>query len=183
MWLRLCQRIDQFSRVLGEWVSWLTLAMVLVTCVVVLLRYFFQSGWIWLQELITWMHAMVFLLGAAYTLQADEHVRVDVFYRQMSARNKALVNLVGTMLLLYPTCCFIVWAGWDYVASAWYVMEGSREAGGLPYPFVPLLKSAMLAMAALLMLQGTGLLVRSVVTLLRPDDEPRQPTASHIPLA
>ncbi|MEM9058087.1 MAG: TRAP transporter small permease subunit [Pseudomonadota bacterium] len=176
--------IDRFSQRVGHAVSWLTLAMVLVTGVVVVLRYFFQSGWIWLQELITWMHAMVFLLGAAYTLSVDEHVRVDVLYRQMSARSQALVNLLGTVLLLFPTCGFVLWAGWDYVVSAWQVKEASREAGGLPYPFVPLLKSAMLALGALLIVQGLGLLLRSVLTLVGPADRvPPPAAASHRPMA
>lgn len=180
---RLCNVIDGINRRLGEAVSWLTLAMVLVTCVVVLLRYFFQSGWIWLQELITWMHAMVFLLGAAYTLQADEHVRVDVFYRQMSVRQRALVNLIGTLLLLVPSCIFILWAGWNYVESSWRILEGSREAGGLPYPFVPFLKSAMLAMAALLLLQGISLSLRSAIAFRHGSGPAPPPPSTHPPVA
>ncbi|MEL7448430.1 MAG: TRAP transporter small permease subunit [Pseudomonadota bacterium] len=183
MWLQLSESIDRFSRRLGEAVSWLTLAMVLVTSVVVVLRYFFQVGWIWLQELITWMHAMVFLLGAAYTLQADEHVRVDVLYRQFTPRRQALVNLLGTLFLLLPTCGFILWAGWDYVASAWSIKEASREVGGLPYPFVPVLKSAMLAMALMLIAQGVSLGLRSILTLVLPPGQVPPAPTSHRPVA
>ena len=90
-------RLDQFSELTGSVIAWLTLFMVLGTFVIVLLRYAFDLGWIWMQESITWMHATMFMLGAAYTLKRDEHVRVDIFYRQMSGRQAAWVNLLGTI--------------------------------------------------------------------------------------
>ena len=83
-------RVDRLVCGLGRMVSWLTMTMVLITATVVVLRYVFGVGWIWLQETVTWMHATVFLLAAAYTLSHDEHVRVDIFYRGMSPRRQAL---------------------------------------------------------------------------------------------
>ena len=178
---RVAAGIDGFSVWVGHAVAWLTLAMVLVTFVVVVLRYFFDAGWIWLQELTVWMHAMVFLLGAAYTLKAGDHVRVDVFYRRMSARGRAWVDLAGVLLLLLPFCGFLMWTAAGYVGDAWLRNEGSREAGGLPYPFVPLLKSAMLAMAVMLALQGLSQLLGAALRLAGHappapiDDEPETP--------
>ena len=87
--------LDAVSIKVGHGVSWLTLLMVLVTFVIVVMRYVFDTGLIWLQESLTWMHAAVFMLGAAYTLQQEEHVRVDIFYREMSDRRRAWVNLLG----------------------------------------------------------------------------------------
>jgi len=81
--------LDRLSTILGKGASWLTLFMVIVTCVIVVMRYVFDVGLIWLQESVIWMHAAVFMLGAAYTLEQEEHVRVDVFYRTMSARRRA----------------------------------------------------------------------------------------------
>jgi len=139
--------------------------MVLVTFLVVVLRYVFDLGFIWLQETVTWMHAAVFMLGAAYTLLGDEHVRVDVFYREFSPRRKAIVDAAGVLLFLLPLCAFMIWSAWDFVAASWAIKEASRESGGLPYPMVPLLKSVLLLMPAMLVLQGTSLLLKSVATL------------------
>ncbi|MGM0595080.1 MAG: TRAP transporter small permease subunit [Pseudomonadota bacterium] len=161
---RIAHRIDQFSDWTGRLLAWLTLAMVLITFTVVVLRYLFDSGWIALQESITYMHALVFMLGAAYTLRHDGHVRVDIFYQRFGERGRAWVDLLGTLLLLLPVCAFIAWASWDYVSNAWELREGSREAGGLPGVY--LLKTAIPLMALLLLLQGCALALRSALVLL-----------------
>ncbi len=154
--------LDRISIATGRAASWLTLAMVLVTFVIVVLRYVFDVGLIWLQESLTWLHAVVFMLGAAYTLQRDEHVRVDIFYRDMSERGRAWVNLLGTLFFIFPMCAFFMWAAWDYVAVSWSIGEVSRNAGGLPFPFIPLLKSVLIVMPLAVALQGTSLLLRSI---------------------
>ncbi len=119
-------------RAVGQGASWLILLMVLVTFVVVLLRYGFNLGWVWLQESVTYLHAAVFMLAAAWTWQDDGHVRVDIFYRGRSPRRQAWVNLLGTLLFLVPVCIYLLVIGWDYVAASWSLKEGSRQAGGLP---------------------------------------------------
>ncbi len=139
--------------------------MVLVTCVVVVLRYAFDLGFIWLQESVTWMHAAVFMLGAAYTLSCDEHVRVDVFYREMSRARKAWVDLIGVLIFLLPLCAFIAWSSWDFVAASWSLKEASRESGGLPYPMLPLLKSILVLMPITLALQAVALAMKSISVL------------------
>ena len=164
---RLADAIDRFSSGIGRLVSWVTLAMVLVTVVIVVLRYVFDAGLIWLQEALTWMHAAVFMLGAAYTLQQDEHVRVDVFYRGMSPRRRASVDAVGVLIFLLPLCGFLLVQAWPYVSASWSINEISRDTGGLPYPAIPLLKSVLLAMPVLVGLQGIALLARSVLRLSR----------------
>ena len=168
--LRLAAALESISVAVGRSVALLTAVMVVVTAIVVLLRYLFGLGWIWLQESITWMHAAVFMLAAAYTLAREEHVRVDVFYREMSARARAWVDLVGTLVLLLPVCIFLLWSGWGYVASSWGISEASQEAGGLPALY--LLKSVLVAMPALLGLQGVALAARSAAILLRQDPAP-----------
>jgi len=159
--------IDRISIATGNAAAWLTLAMVVGTCVVVVLRYVFDIGLIWLQESITWMHAVVFMLGAAYTLQQEEHVRVDIFYRDMSERHRAWVNLLGVLLFILPLCVFLVMTSFDYVMAAWRIREVSRESGGLPYPFVPLLKSVLLLMPVSVLLQGISLALNSIATIRR----------------
>jgi len=136
----------------GRTVSWFLLLVVLLTFAIVILRYGMNLGWIWLQELVVYLHSAVFLLAAAWAFQADEHVRVDIFYRAKSPRHKAWVNLLGTLLFVVPFSVYLLVVGWGYVSASWQVFEGSREAGGLN--FVYLLKSLILIMPALLLLQS-----------------------------
>lgn len=138
--------------VTGRAVAWLTLFMVLLTFAIVVLRYGFNLGWIWLQEGVTYLHATVFMVAAAWAFQTDDHVRVDIFYRGSSPRYKSMVNLAGTLLFLMPFSLFLIIIGWNYVAASWETMEASREAGGLPMVF--LLKSLILVLPALLLLQS-----------------------------
>jgi len=144
--------VDFFTEWMGRTVSWLSLGMVMVTAIVVVLRYGFDLGWIGLQESVVYMHALLFMLGASYTLKHDAHVRVDIVYQRLGARSRAWVDLLGSWLLLMPVCIFIGWIAWEYVAASWSVHESSREAGGLPAVF--LLKSVILIFAATLLLQG-----------------------------
>ena len=160
---RLADRLDAIAELTGRAVSWLTLAMVLVTLAVVTLRYLFDIGSIALQESITYLHAVVFMLGAAYTLKHDDHVRVDIFYQQRSVKVRAWINLIGTVLLLIPVCVFIFVSSLDYVTAAWSIREGSREAGGLDGVY--LLKTIIPLMACLLLLQGFAVALRSVLQI------------------
>jgi len=137
--------------------------IVLLTFSIVVLRYVFNWGSIGLQEAVMYMHALVFMGGAAYALQMDEHVRVDIFYRGMDARKKAWVNLLGTVLLLLPVCVFLIWISFAYVDRAWDLKEASPEPGGLP--FVYLLKTYIPLMGGLLFLQGLSVVIRSVQTI------------------
>jgi len=157
--LRLADGLDQVNLWVGRTIAWLALAMVLITFLVVVMRYGFDSGSIALQESVTYMHAMLFMLGAAYTLRQNGHVRVDIFYQRFSRRGRAWVDLLGTLVLLIPVCLFILSSSFDYVADAWSVKEGSREAGGLPYVYW--LKSLILLMPLLLLLQGLIWLLRN----------------------
>lgn len=175
---RLADALRAINETAGRLIAWLTIPMVIGTFVVVLLRYAFDVGWIWMQESIVWMHAVVFMLAAAYTLNRDEHVRVDIFYREMPARRKAIVNILGTCLFLLPVAVFIFAISWDYVSVSWQIREGSREAGGLPYPFVPMLKSVIVATSLLLILQGLADLISNTLVLLGESAErPRSTTA------
>lgn len=147
----------------GQAVAWLTLLMVLLTFLVVVLRYGFDLGWIALQESVTYLHALNFMLGAAFTLKHDGHVRVDIFYQKFGPRGRAWVDLLGTLLLLLPVCLFILIASWGYVAESWAVRESSGEAGGLPLVF--LLKSILLLMPVLLLIQGLIMIGEAIATL------------------
>lgn len=161
--------INTFIDFCGRSVSWLTLLMVLVTFLVVVLRYVFDSGSIALQESITYLHSMIFLIGASWTLQQDAHVRVDIFYTHFNKEARAWVNFIGSAFLLLPVMVFISWISWDYVSSSWDVLEGSREAGGIAGVF--LLKSLILVFTALLILQGLVQIVESMMTIIYPPED------------
>ena len=160
-------KVESFIDWSGRTVSWLSLFLVLVTFIVVVLRYVFDSGSIALQETSTYFHACVFLVGMAYTMQQDAHVRVDIFYSRFSKQAKAWVDLFGAVFLLLPFMLFISWISWSYIADSWSVLEGSREAGGLPGVY--LLKSLILVMTGLLSLQTFAQMARNIQTILRDD--------------
>ncbi len=158
-------RLDRFSELTGQLTAWLTLLMVIVTFAVVVMRYVFDAGLIWMQESVVWMHAFVFMIGAAYTLQRDEHVRVDIFYREMSSRGRAWIDLLGVLVFLLPLCIFLALKAWDFVAFSWALAETSRESGGLPYPLLPMLKTVLILMPAAVGLQGVSLALKSLRTI------------------
>ena len=166
MFNKLITTTEAFIDWSGRTVSWLSLLLVLVTFIVVVLRYAFDGGSIALQETSTYLHACIFLVGMAYTLQQDAHVRVDIFYAKLSIQGKAWVDLIGALFLLLPFMLFISWISWSYVAASWAVFEGSREAGGLPGVF--LLKSLILLMTFLLTLQALTQVVRNINTIINP---------------
>jgi len=157
--LRTAGLLDRVNGLLGPVVAWLALVMVLVTFLVVVLRYAFDAGSIALQESVTYMHATLFMLGIAYTLQQDGHVRVDIFYQRFSRRGRAWVDLLGTLVLLVPICLFVLASSWGYVAESWSVHEASREAGGLPYVY--LLKTLQIVMPVLVLIQGLVWMLRN----------------------
>lgn len=157
------ERVERLVDVLGQFVAWWMLAMVATQFLVVVMRYAFDLGWIGLQESVVYIHAFVFMGAMAYTLRNDGHVRVDIFYRRMGARQRAVVDLIGTTLLLFPVCIFILVTSWDYVWVSWQRLEGSREAGGLPAVWA--LKSLMIVLPVLLMLQGSAWIGRALLCI------------------
>lgn len=163
--------LDAANRHIGNAIAWLTLAMVVTTFAVVLVRYYFQtSHLVRLQEAVTWMHAITFMLGAGWTLGRNAHVRVDVFYRGWSRRTRAWVDAVGTLVFLMPMAGFILLSSYGFVSQSWSIGERSINPGGLPALY--LLKSVIPLMAILLLSQGLVELARSLAILSsdHPDD-------------
>jgi TRAP-type mannitol/chloroaromatic compound transport system permease small subunit len=156
-------RIDRLVAAIGRAVMWLCLFLVLLQFTVVLMRYAFAIGSIWLSESIIYAHAALFLLAAAWTLQQNGHVRVDVFYSKASARQKAVIDLLGSLLLLLPVMAVIIYFALPYVARSWSMLERSRETSGLP--FVYLLKTLIPLFALLMGLQGISQAMRALLLL------------------
>lgn len=163
--------IDFISERSGYLIAWLVLSIVLIVVYDVSMRGLFQIGSVALQELQWHLFALIFLLGAAYTLKQDDHVRVDIIYqsRWMNARRRAWVNLLGGLLFLIPFCLLVISSSWLFVQDAYIHQEGSADAGGLPYRF--LLKAAIPIGFSLLMLQGFAEILRNLVYLLDQNKE------------
>ena len=151
------------ARAASRAVMWLLLAMAFVQFGVVVLRYVFGVNFIFMQESITYLHGAVFLLAAGYALIADGHVRVDIFYREAPARRKALIDLLGTYLFLFPICLLLLWTASPYVANSWAVREGSTETSGIQAVY--LLKSLIPVFAVLLAMAGFTIAAKAGQTL------------------
>ena len=155
--------VDALNETVGRVAAWLTLVTVLICAVVVVMRYAFSAGFIWLQELFVWTYACVFMLGAGYTLLHEGHVRVDIFYARAGPRGRAIVNLVGVFLFLLPWIALTAWMSAPYVRASWALGEESGQSDGMPGLY--LLKSVLLVFCVLLGLQGLALAGRSILTL------------------
>lgn len=155
--------IDGFSEKVGGVVGWLTTLMVLVVCYDVFTRYVLNNSLVGVQEAQWHLFAMVFLLGAAFTLKNDGHVRVDVFYSRMSPRMKAMIDLIGCLLFLLPFSVLIIWTSKNFVQFAYMINETSPDPGGLPYRWV--LKAMIPFGFFMVFLQGTSMAVRSFLVL------------------
>ena len=167
--------VDRLNERVGRGVAWLTLLMVLITFSVAILRYVYAIGWVWLQESYVWLHGIVFMAGAGYALLHNAHVRVDIVYRPASVRYKAVIDLLGSLLLLLPLVVVVAMVSYGYVLDSWLRLEVSRESGGLPGLF--LLKSVILVFCALIGLQGLSLAARSFLVLTgHPEFQPEEET-------
>ncbi len=155
--------IDTINEWVGRVVSWLTVFVVLNVFAVVVMRYVFGFGHVWMQELYVWIHATVFMMGAGYTLLHDGHVRIDVVYREASRKYKATVNLLGSVFLGLPFMWMLFFKALPVVERSFARSERSAEAGGLPALY--LLKGMILAFALLMGLQLISLTLKSLMTL------------------
>jgi TRAP-type mannitol/chloroaromatic compound transport system permease small subunit len=167
---RIVRAIDALNGAVGRAASWLVLAMVLIGAFNAIARYLGRylgvhlSSNTWL-ELQWYLFSLVFLLGAAYVLREDRHVRVDVLFGRASARTQAIINIAGTLLLLIPFAAFVIWVSVPIVRSSWQIRELSPDPGGLPrYP----LKAMIIVCFVLLLLQAAAGLFRELRRLRRP---------------
>ncbi|MCZ6889327.1 MAG: TRAP transporter small permease subunit [Gammaproteobacteria bacterium] len=155
--------IDRLTDFIGRLVAKLAGVMVLTTCVVVALRYGFDTGAIALQESVIYMHGMLFLFGLSYTLKHDGHVRVDVLYSRMTEKRRAWVNLIGHLIFMVPLTLTIGIVSVRYAVNAWAILEGSPEVGGIQAVF--LLKTLLPVSAALLLLQTIAEMTKALSVL------------------
>ena len=133
---KLSQKIDSSNEKIGVITSYLIIPLILITFFVAFMRYILDFGSIALQEIIIYLHALIFMLGAAYTLKNNMHVRIDIFYSKFSKNKKNKVNFYGTLFFLIPTCVLIFFTSYNYVLSSILLLESSKEAGGLSIIYI-----------------------------------------------
>ena len=172
MLLRLEKIFDRFSDVMGWIAGILNLLMLLNVFYDSIMRYFFNSGSIALQEMEWHLFAMVFLFGIAYALKHDGHVRVDVFYDRFSPRWKAIVNIAGTVLLILPMSFLVIEVSIWYVQEAIRTGEVSGDPGGLPYRW--LIKFVLPASFVFLVVSATGFVIHNTNVFLGVVDPPER---------
>lgn len=160
---RFADSIDRLNTAIGRAAAWLALVIVLLQFALVVARYVFGVGSIWLTETVIYAHATLFMLAAAWTLRAGGHVRVDVFYAEAAPRTRALIDLGGALLLLLPFMLVLIWLSVPYAARSWAVLERSQESSGLPIVF--LLKTLIPVFAVLMALQGVAQAMRAAQAL------------------
>ena len=161
---RVAAAVDWSNYWIGRATAWLSITMVVVQFAVVIMRYVFGISSLMMQESIIYMHGILFMVGAGYTLLHDGHVRVDIFYRDASVRRKAIVDMLGSLLLLLPIVYLIFIAALPYVQQSWASLEGSPETSGIPAVY--LLKSVILVFCVLLGAQGVSLFLKSLITIM-----------------
>lgn len=165
---RVADALDWINRAVGGVVMWLALLMVLVQFGAVLLRYVFGFSSIFVNESVLYLHASIFMLGAGYTLWAQGHVRVDIFYGKFTPRGRALVDIFGHLALLGPSLLMLLYWSWPMVRRSWAILEGPISVGGIPASY--LLKSLVPAFCVLLLVQGLSALIRDVIRLRETTD-------------
>ena len=155
--------LDSFSERTGRYCSWFVVIMTLITCIVIIMRYGLNLGSVFLQDVVLYLHGAFFLLGSAFALKRNAHVRVDIFYREFSENNKALIDLLGHCLFLQPVCWAIFFFSWGYVEFSWKIMEVSPEPDALP--FVYLQKSLLLVLCVFLTLQSFSEILKNILKI------------------
>ena len=156
--------IDGFNEQIGRMVAWVTLGLVIVIFVDVVMRYLFNTSYVFTQELEWHLFAFIFLIGAGYTLLHDGHVRVDIFYQRLGFKGRAWVNLGGVLLFLLPGCIMVMTTSWKFMLNSFLILEGSPDPVGIPLRFI--VKGFIPAGFFLLIIQGVSLGIHSFLQIV-----------------
>ena len=156
--------IDNLNEWIGQGVAWVTLGLVLVVFIDVVMRYLFNTSFVFTQELEWHLFGFIFLIGAGYTLLHDGHVRVDIIYQRLSHKGRAWVNFVGVLLFLIPGCLMVISTSWKFTVTSYAILEGSPDPGGIPFRF--LLKGCIPVGFTLLLMQGISLGIHNFIQII-----------------
>ena len=167
--IKISSLFDKINEFVGKNISWFIILMVIVQLAIVMSRYIYGIGFLKLQELLIYLHGSLFTLAAGYTLLKDEHVRVDLIYREASQKYKSLINIFGSLIFLIPFCLLTFSTSLPYVRRSWKILEGSPETSGLNAVFI--LKTVLIIFPILLLLQSFSIIIKSSVSLIRKEND------------
>lgn len=160
MLLKLESWINCLSELLGKVSSLLFVLLLFNVFFDVVMRYAFNEVSIGMQEMEWHLYATMFMLGIPYTLKSGGHVRVDVIFERLTRRKRAIVDIVGVLIFLFPFTGLVVWYGIDFTHEAYSISESSGDPGGLPYRW--LIKAVIPLAFGFMAVSGVGLLLRSI---------------------
>ena len=169
---KISQLIDALNEKIGLAAAWLTTLMVITVVYDVVMRYGFKKGNIAVQEMEWHLFAVIFLIGAAYSLKKNAHVRVDIIYTKLSTKQKAWIDFIGTFIFLIPFSIMIIYASRGFIESSWAVGETSPDPGGLPGRYI--LKAMLPARFILLILQGISQAIKNLLIIIGKESEVAQ---------
>ena len=152
--MRIFNKITHWSYFITKQCFYMMFILVIIN---IFLRYVFNINFIFMQELVMYMHAFVFLFGISICLKDDKHVRIDVISNKLDVKIKRVIDKIGLVLLIVPFCIFVIYESSPMILSSWNMMEGSSEPGGLP--FIYLLKTSIYIFALLILLQALKRLI------------------------
>ena len=158
---QLIKAFEWVNRAVGNTLKWVALLMLLIQFFIVIARYVFGYSSIAIQESLLYLHATLFMLGAGYTLLADKHVRIDIFYGKCGSASQRAIDLIGHTCLLIPAMLTVVYFSWPAVRNSWAILEGPISVGGLKAVF--LLKSLIPAFCILVLIQSVACNVRLII--------------------
>ena len=150
--------IERIIDSIASLLMFLIITLVMLVFLTVLLRYTFNISYVFLQELIMYLHALIFMFGISYTLKEKSHVKIDVIFNSLSEKNQLLILLTGTLIFIVPTSLFIIYISMDMVIQSWSLLEGSSEAGGLDLVFI--LKTIIPVTGFLIFLQAISDIIK-----------------------
>ena len=160
--LALSRLIDTINARIGQAASWLILIVVLISAGNAIIRKVFNISSNGFLEIQWYLFSATFMLAAAYTLQRNEHIRIDLLSSKLTAQGRAIVDILGTLLFLMPVCFFLVKFGWPMFMDAWTTGEMSSDAGGLiRWPVFLLIPVGF----SLLMAQGVSEIIKRIAFL------------------
>ena len=160
----ICRWIDGLNEWVGRAAAFAALGLVLVVFTDVVMRYLFHTSFVFIQELEWHLYALVFLIGAGYTLRHDGHVRVDIVYQRLRPSIRAWIDLIGVVVFLIPGCVMVIITSFKFSYVSWSILEGSPDPGGIPFRF--LIKGAITVGFSLILIQGASMGIHSLLRIL-----------------
>ena len=152
--------IDKLTDNIANGLLYILIVLIVLVFSTVFFRYVFNMSYIIIQEIIMYLHALIFMFGISYALKENSHVKIDVLYNTLNKRTQRVISIAGLVSFILPTALFIIYISINMVIQSWVILEGSSEAGGLNLVFI--LKSLIPISGVLIFLQGISELIKHI---------------------